>query len=198
LAKVEIPGKGMHNVIYIATEHNSVYAFDADGMQTEPLWRVNFLNAGAGIGTVPVRDVSCPFITPEIGITPTPAIDLPSGTLYVLARTKESRGALSSDRYVRRLHALAMTTGAEKFGGPVEIKASVKGSGAGESRSEVAFDPLRELPRAALLPTNGQVYLTWGSSCDVGPYHGCPQPATITPWRTALNRKPPGNGFATW
>src|SRR5450759_3877861 len=95
LAKVEIPGKGMHNVIYIATEHDSVYALDADGMQTEPLWRVSFLNAGAGIGTVPGRDVSCPFIAPEIGITPTPAIDLPSGTLYVLARTKERGGALS-------------------------------------------------------------------------------------------------------
>jgi hypothetical protein len=168
--KVEIPGKGIHNVIYIATEHNSVYAFDAAGEPAEPLWKVNFL--GPRITTVPAPDVACRFITPEIGITPTPVIDLQSGTLYVLARTKQDGGALSADRYSQKLHALAITTGAEKFAGPVEIKASVKGKGAGGSGGDVAFDPLRELPRAALLLTGGQVYLTWGSSCDVGPYHG--------------------------
>ncbi len=162
---VPIPGKGTHDVIFVATEHNSVYAFDAEGNPAEPLWHVSFLNAGAT--AVPSRDVACGFIRPEIGITPTPAIDLPSGTLYVLARTKEKGG-----RYVQRLHALAITTGAEKFGGPVEIQASVKGSGAGAKQGEVAFDPLRELPRAGLLVAGGQVYLTWGSSCDVGPYHG--------------------------
>jgi hypothetical protein len=170
VAGVAIPGKGTHNVIFIATEHDSVYAFDAGGAASGPLWHVSFLNSGAGIAAVPARDVGCPFIAPEIGITPTPAIDLQSGTLYVLARTKEGGGALSSGRYVQKLHALAITTGAEKFGGPVEIKASVKGRGA--SQAEVAFDPLRELPRAGLLLVNGQVYLTWGSSCDVSPYHG--------------------------
>jgi hypothetical protein len=172
LRNVEIPGKGVHNVIYIATEHNSVYAFDAAGEPAEPLWKVNFLNAGTGIAAVRVRDVRCPFIAPEIGITPTPTVDLQSGTLYVLARTRESGGAPSSDRYSQKLHALAVTTGAEKFGGPVEIKATVKGGGAGGSGGEVAFDALRELPRAALLLSGGQVYLTWGSSCDLGPYHG--------------------------
>ena len=110
---------------------------------------------------MPGREVSCPFISPEIGITPTPAIDLQSGTLYVLARTKESRGALSADRYLQKLHALAITTGAEKFGGPVEIKASVKGTGVGGT-GDVAFDAGRELPRAALLLSGGQVYLTLG------------------------------------
>lgn len=169
---LEIPGKGTHNVLFVATEHDSVYAFDADGRSREPLWHVNFLNSGAGAATVPAQDVSCPFITPEIGITPTPVIDLKTGTLYVLARTKESLGLLKGARYVQRLHALAVTTGAEKFGGPVEIKASVRGRGAGGSQGEVAFDPLRELPRAGLLLANGQVYLTWASSCDVGPYHG--------------------------
>ena len=171
LPRVEIPGKGIHNVVFVATEHNSVYAFDAEG-PSDPLWHVNFLNAAAGVTAVPARDVACRFIAPEVGITPTPAIDIQSGTLYVLARTKENRGALSADRYVQKLHALAITTGAEKFGGPVEIKASVKGRGASASQGEVAFDPLRELPRAALLLVNGQVYLTWGSACDVGPYHG--------------------------
>src|SRR5580700_8373975 len=74
LPRVEIPGKGTHNVIFIATEHDSVYAFDAEGTASSPLWHVNFLNSAAGIATVPARDVQCPFIAPEIGITPTPAI----------------------------------------------------------------------------------------------------------------------------
>jgi hypothetical protein len=144
LPGVAIPGKGTHNVVFIATEHDSVYAFDAEGAPSSPLWRVNFTNGAGGVATVPARDAGCPFIAPEIGITPTPAIDLQTGTLYVLARTKEGAGALSSGRYVQKLHALAITTGAEKFGGPVEIKASVKGRGA--ARAEVIFDPLRELP----------------------------------------------------
>jgi hypothetical protein len=171
LAGVEIPGKGKHNVVFIATEHDSVYAFDADGQPSTPLWQVSFV-AGAGVTTVPAIAVQCPFIRPEIGITPTPVIDRETGTLYVLARTKESQSLLQGSRYFQRLHALAITTGAEKFGGPVEIKASVKGRGAGGSGGQIDFDPLRELPRASLLLANGQVYLTWASSCDIGPYHG--------------------------
>jgi hypothetical protein len=150
LPNVEIPGKGAHNVIYAATEHDSVYALDAEHSGVA-LWRVNFLTNGAI--TVKAQEVRCPFIRPEIGITPTPAIDVQSGTIYVLARTREG------GEYVQKLHALAITTGAEKFGGPVTIKAP-------------GFDSLKELPRAGLLLSRGQVYLTWGSSCDVGPYHG--------------------------
>jgi hypothetical protein len=172
LPHVPIPGKGTHNVVYVATEHDSVYAFDADGRSSEPLWHVNFLNSGEGIGTVRSRDVSCPFIAPEIGITPTPAIDIRSGTLYVLARTKESQGFFKDARYVQRLHALAVTTGVEKLGGPIEIQGSVEGRRADGSTHQVAFDPLLELPRAGLLVANGQIYLTWASSCDVRPYHG--------------------------
>jgi hypothetical protein len=170
LPHVAMPNQSVHNVVFVATEHDSVYAFDADGRRSAPLWHVNFL--GSGITSVPARDVDCPLITPEIGITPTPVIDPATGTLYVLARTKESQGPLKADRYVQRLHALAVTTGAEKFGGPVEIKGSVKGRGAASSAGVVDFDPLHELPRAALLLAAGNVYLTWGSSCDVDPYHG--------------------------
>ena len=159
LPNVEMPGKGRHNVLFVATEHDSVYAFDADGSPKEPLWHVNFLDPQAGIRPVPAQDAGCPFIVPEIGITPTPVIDLPTGTLYVLARTRVSQGALKADRYEQRLHALAITTGVEKFGGPAAIEAP-------------GFDPLRELPRAGLLLVNGQVYLTWASSCDVATYHG--------------------------
>ena len=171
MPRLEIPGKGVHNVVFVATEHDSVYAFDADGNSEEPLWKVSFIDQQKGVTTVPTRDVDCPFIVPEIGITSTPVIDLHSGTLYVLARTKEKDGMFGS-RYVQRLHALAVTTGVEKFGGPVEIKASVAGHGAGSSNGQVEFEPLRENPRAALLLVNGNVYLTWASSCDVGPYHG--------------------------
>jgi hypothetical protein len=172
LMGAEMPGKGKHNFVFVATEHDSVYAFDADGPSSTPLWQTNFVNSGAGVTTVPATAVQCPFIRPEIGITPTPVIDRETGTLYVLARTKESQGLVRGSRYVQRLHALAITTGAEKFGGPVEIKALVKGKAAGGSGGQVDFDPLRELPRASLLLANGQVYLTWASSCDVAPYHG--------------------------
>jgi len=170
LPQVAMPDKSVHNIVFVATEHDSVYAFDADRLRSTPLWHVNFL--GAGATAVPARDVDCPLITPEIGITPTPVIDTATGTLYILARTKESQGLLKSYRYVQRLHALAITTGAEKFGGPVEIKAAVKGRGASSPNGLINFDALHELPRAALLLAGGNVYLTWGSSCDVDPYHG--------------------------
>jgi hypothetical protein len=173
MASVPVPGKGTHNLLFIATEHDSVYAFDADGKQSEPLWHVSFLAPGLTTGSTPVpaADVACPFITPEVGITSTPVIDTHTGTLYVLARTKDSTGLFSS-RYVQRLHALAVTTGVEKFGGPVEIHASVPGKGEGSANGRLAFDSLRENPRAALLLSGGSVYLSWASSCDVGPYHG--------------------------
>ena len=153
---VPVPGKGTHDLVFIATEHDSVYAFDAAARPLEPLWHVRFLHPEAGITAVPQIDVRCPFIAPEVGITATPVIDEKTGTLYVLARTKEHQGFLR-DVYVQRLHALALTTGAEKFGGPVEIRGSVPGRGAGSSNGAVAFDPLRENPRAALLLTNDRV-----------------------------------------
>ncbi len=128
LANVPIPGKGRHDVVFIATEHDSVYAFDAHGNPATPLWHVSFVKDG--VTTVPAQDVSCPFTQPEVGITSTPVIDAKSGTLYVLARTKRTR--LPSDKqYRQELHALAVTSGLEKFGGPVEIQASVRGSGEG-------------------------------------------------------------------
>jgi hypothetical protein len=170
LPSVDIPGKGRHNVVFVATEHDSVYAIDADGKSPAPLWQASFIKA-SGVDTIPARDVECPFIEPELGITSTPVIDYATGTLYVLARTKESTGWFSSE-YVQRLHALAVTTGAEKFGGPVKIQASVKGGARDATNGQVAFDPLKENPRGALLLANGNVYLTWASSCDVRPYHG--------------------------
>src|SRR5712691_4523859 len=168
---VEIPGKGTHDVLYVATEHDSVFAFDANRPGDTPLWQVSFLDNARG--TIPLSDdmVQCPFIRPEVGITSTPVIDIKTGTLYVLARTA-IRHAVGDNEYFQHLHALAITTGVEKFGGPKLITASVPGRGAGRSNRQVDFDPLHENPRAALTLANNNVYLTWASSCDVDPYHG--------------------------
>jgi hypothetical protein len=166
LPGIEVPGKGKHNVVFVATEHDSVYAFDADGKSSEPLWKTSLARADAGTTPLTARDVRCPFISPEVGITPTPVIDPASGTIYVLARTKE-RG-----QYAQKLHALAIATGAEKSGSPVTIGASVEGRGEGSRSGRLDFDALLENPRAALLLANGNIYVTWASSCDVGAYHG--------------------------
>jgi hypothetical protein len=169
---LEIPGQGKHNVVFIATEHDSVYAFVAVGGSANPLWHVSFIDEANGIRTVSAQEVNCPFIRPEVGITPTPVIDLPSGTLYVLARTKE-RDAKGNWQFEQKLHALAITTGAEKLGAPVKIRARAEGKKfLLLFKSAVDFDPLRENPRAALLLVNGKIILTWASSCDVGPYYG--------------------------
>jgi len=164
LPSLNIPGKGKRNVIFVATEHDSVYAFDLNGTTDAPLWRASLLPANSS--PVPAEELDCPFISPEVGITPTPVIDTSTNTLYTLARTKEN------GRYMQKLHALDITNGAEKFGGPVLIEASVEGSGSGAVNRHIDFDPVRENPRAALLLAGGMVYLTWGSSCDVPRYHG--------------------------
>jgi hypothetical protein len=197
LGGVEIPGKGRHDVLFVATEHDSVYAFDAYGNPRTPLWQVSFLKDG--YSTVPARDAQCPFITPEIGITSTPVIDPDTGTLYVLARTRDRTGFLYNT-YAQRLHALAVTTGVEKFGGPVEIHASVSGTGTGSKSGTVSFNPLRENPRAALLLNRGTVYLTWASACDVGPYHGwvISYGAHSLKQKAVFNASPDGDDSGIW
>jgi hypothetical protein len=197
LRGVEIPGKGRHDVLFVATEHDSVYAFDADGKPSSPLWQTSFLKDG--LTAVPARDAQCPFIAPEVGITSTPVIDPDSGTLYVLARTKDASGLYASS-YSQRLHALAVTTGAEKFGGPVEIQASMSAKGRGSSDGKLNFNPLRDNPRAALLLNNGSVYLTWASTCDVGPYHGWAMSydAHSLKQKAVFNASPDGGDSGFW
>src|SRR6267143_1260777 len=154
----------IHNVVYVATEHDSVYAIDADNGAI--LWQVSFINPSAGITTVSNIDVNCGDLVPEIGITGTPVIDSTSGTIYVVAKTKENGAVL------QRLHALDVTSGAEKPGSPVVITASVPGTGDGSSMGVINFDPLREHNRPGLLLQNGHVIMGWASHCDNGPYHG--------------------------
>ncbi len=196
---VPIPGKGTHDVLFVATEHDSVYAFDADSMGDPPLWKVNFIDNARGM-RVPSEDmVACPFIRPEVGITSTPVIDIKTGTLYVLARTMIPH-KVGADEYFQHLHALAITTGAEKFGGPKLIAATVPGKGAGSSKGQVAFDALRENPRAALTLANSKIYLAWASSCDVDPYHGwvMAYDAQTLAQKAVLNVNPDGTEAGIW
>nr|BBH93239.1 hypothetical protein KTA_14380 [Thermogemmatispora argillosa] len=156
----------VRNVVFVATEHDSVYAFDADATRPERalLWRTSFLGRGVQVPTN--HDVACNDLVPEIGITGTPVIDAATRTLYVVAFTKEG------GRLVYRLHALDVTTGQERKGSPVTIQASVRGTGAGSRRGLLAFDPRFQRQRAALVLANGQIYIAWGSFCDNMPYHG--------------------------
>jgi hypothetical protein len=170
---VNIPNQGVHNVVYVATEHDSVYAFDADNLTSSPLWQASFVDPTNGITTVPKGDVEGvgSDIPVEIGITPTPVIDVSRNAIYVLARTKEVVGAQTS--YVQRLHALDLTTGLEVPGSPVLISAQVNGTGAGvDSHGHINFDGKRENSRPALLLLDGVVYASWASLGDIMPYHG--------------------------
>jgi hypothetical protein len=170
VSSVAIPAKGVHNVVYVATMNDSVYAFDADsntGSSAQPLWQVNFTNPALGITTVPTSDLNCATpITTQVGIMSTPVIDTTTNTIYVVART------LENGDYYFRLHALDITSGAEKFGGPVAIQASAPGTGSGSSGGNISFNALVENQRSALLLQNGLVYISFGSLCDYGDYHG--------------------------
>jgi len=191
---LNLPGLGKRNVVFAATEHDSVYAFDANNPRDTPLWKTTFIDPTHGITPLADRDVECPFITPEVGITPTPVIDPATRTLYVLARTKEN-GA-----FVQKLHALDITTGKERSNSPVTITATVPGKGDGSLNGRVTFDPLKENPRAALLLLNGNIYLTWASSCDVAPYHGWVMAygAHTLRQRAVLNTSPDGDDDGIW
>ena len=196
VANVNIPGTGVRNVVYVATEHDSVYAFDADGPGGAPIWKTSFINPTAGITSVPNGDTGeCCDIQPEIGITGTPVVDPNSRTLYVVGKTKEG-----PTMYVQRLHALDLATGAEKFGGPVVIAASVPGTGAGAVNGVVAFNALRQNQRTALLLHNGVVYFGFGSHGDVQPYHGwlLGYNASTLQQVFVFNTTPNGEGGGIW
>ena len=167
VANVSIPNQGYHNVVYVATEHDSVYAFDADGRTTTPLWQNSYTN-GSSVTTVPSSLFTCGSLHPEVGITGTPVIDPVRGALYVVVRTVEN-----GTTYVQRLHALDIATGAELANSPVVIQPTVPGSGFGNDQNgNIPFDPLKENQRAGLVLLNGSLYIAWGGLCDNNPYHG--------------------------
>jgi hypothetical protein len=166
MPQVATPGYGIRNVVIVATQHDSVYAFDSDSSSPTPLWKVNFLNPDAGVGTLTPQDVNASDILPEIGITSTPVIDVASNTVYVVAATKEN-GA-----YYHRLHALDIASGAEKFGGPRILEASYPGMAQDAHDSVLTFSSRFHLQRAALLLSKGKLYIAFASNADSGLYHG--------------------------
>jgi hypothetical protein len=194
LSNVSITGVGMKNVLYVATEHGSVYAFDADnvsGATALPLWKISTQLSGE----VPSDDRGCGQVTPEIGITSTPVIDRTRGAIYVVAVSKNASG-----NYFHRLHALDITSGKELFGGPTTITATFPGHGAGSSNGTVTFDPAQYNERPGLLELNGTIYTTWGSHCDIGAYTSWMMAfsADTLQQTSVLNFVPNGSDGGTW
>jgi Concanavalin A-like lectin/glucanases superfamily len=168
---VAIAGQGNHNVVYVATEHDSVYAFDADGKSSTPLWKDSFINPAVGVTPIPPADTGETGDIPnEIGITGTPVIDQATNTLYVVAATKEVSGGTTT--YVNRLHALNLSTGAEVDGGPVVINPQVAGTGVDAVNGQVSFNKIGENQRASLLLVGNEVYVAFADHGFNPPYHG--------------------------
>lgn len=164
LPNVNTPSHGAHNILYVASEHGTVYGLDAD--TGSALWQLSTLLSGEK----PSDTHGCSQVTPEIGVTATPVIDPsagPHGTIYLVAMSKDGSG-----NYHQRLHALDVTTGAEQFGGPKEIQATFPGKGDNSSGGTVVFAPGKYEERAGLLLVNGIVYTAWTSHCDQRPYTG--------------------------
>ncbi len=185
-------GGATYNVLYVATMHNSIYAFNADAPQSaNPLWQVN-------LGpTVPSGLFNFTDILPEVGILGTPAIDANAQVLYVVADTLPSAAAGNP---VFQLHALSLVDGHEMFGGPAQIAASVAGSGAGSNNGTIAFDSFWQLQRPGLMLANGELYIGFGSHADTGNYQGWMleyNPSTLK--QTAVfNSAPNGRQAAFW
>jgi outer membrane protein assembly factor BamB len=192
VSQVVVAGQGTHSVVYAATEHDSVYAIDANSGQV--LWRVTLLAAGETTSD----DRGCGQVTPEIGITATSVIDLtagPHGTIYVLAMSKDT-----SSNYHHRLHALDITTGQEEFAGPTEVAPRYPGFGDNSSSGQVIFDPKQYKTRPGMLLLNGVVYTGWGSHCDFRPYTGwlVGYDRLTLKQVSVFNFAPNGSGGALW
>jgi hypothetical protein len=191
ISNVSISGVS-HNLLIIATEHGSVYAYDADTGVS--LWQITTLKTGETTSD----SRGCSQVTPEIGITSTPVVLRPktgNPILYVVAMSKDS-----SKNYHQRLHALDATTGAELKGGPVDISGQYPGTGDNSSGGSVVFDPAQYKERAGLLSIAGTVYLAWASHCDFRPYTGWIMGYNMNTLKqtTILNVTPNGNEGAIW
>ena len=194
LSNVTVPGKGAKNILYVVTEHDTVFAFDADsvnGTTSTVLWSGSMLASGES----PSDDRNCGQVTPEIGITSTPVIDRARNAIYVVAVSKTSGG-----NYIHRLHGLDLGTGAELFAGPTTITATYPGSGANSSNGNVVFDPKQYNERSGLLQIGGTIYTTWGSHCDIGAYTSWVMSYSAETLKqvSVLNLVPNGNEGGIW
>ena len=165
-------GGTAHNVLFVATEHDQVYAFDVNSRQQ--LWHANFLLSTSlfvQVNPVSPSDVNCNDLSPEIGITGTPVIDTATNTMYVVARTKEFNTQTHLTKFFHRLHALDITTGRDKVA-PRTIVAVARGNGTGSIGGTITFNPLVQGQRGSLLLADGQVFASWAALCDLGTYHG--------------------------
>lgn len=190
-AGVNLPKRGVKNVVYVATEHDSVYAFDADTGHS--YWHAKLLpKRGKTVSSA--TDAGCDDLVPEIGITSTPVIDPVTSTIYVVEKSK------TNTVFLQRLHALDLATGTEKFGGPVTLTASVPGTGDGNVNGIVSYDPLKQHQRSALLLANGVVYIASASHCDITPYHGwiLGYNATNLAQVSVFNTTPNGGDGGVW
>ena len=192
ISSVPISGRGNHNLLIVATEHGTLYAFDAD--TGARIWKVTTLKSGEKSSD----DHGCSQVTPEIGITSTPVIYRPvgsNGVIYAVGMSKDSSG-----NYHQRLHAIDAPTGSELHGGPVEIQAKYPGSGDNSSGGYVIFDPGQYKERAGLLLLNKTVYTAWASHCDFRPYTGwiMGYDTSTMAQTTVLNVTPNGNEGAIW
>jgi hypothetical protein len=197
LSAVAMPGAGTKNVLYVATEHGSVYAFDADSVNgniSAFLWKASVL----GAGETSSDDRGCGQVTPEIGVTSTPVIDRTRGThgaIYVVAMSKDANG-----NYFHRLHALDLTTGAELFGGPMLVQATYPGTGDSSSNGNVVFEAKQYKERPGLLQIGGTIYTTWSSHCDARPYTSwvMSYDANTLAQTSVLNLVPNGSEGGIW
>ncbi len=167
-----------HNMVFVATQHDSLYAFDAEAIPCLQLWKVSLIatDHGAGAGETPVasaganRRVGSGYgdIAPEVGVTGTPVIDAGTGTLYVVSKSIDSTGST----IYQRLHAIDIATGGEKFAGPANIDAGITFPGTGDGGATVSFNAQQQHQRAGLALVNGVVYVAWASHEDTAPYYG--------------------------
>ena len=200
-----------HNVVFVATQHDGVFAFDADAAPCATLWHFSLLDSAHGGGTGAAAETSVPSsppngvvgnslgdITPEVGITGTPVIDPATNTIYIV--TKSVIPNSSPLAFFQRLHALDLVTGGEKFGGPLNISATVPGTGDGSSGGIVPFDPGNEHQRSGLALSGGFVYIVWASHEDHGPYHGwvIAYTADLSQQAAVFNTSPNGGLAGIW
>jgi len=182
----------VHNVVFVVTELDLVYAFDADTFAQ--LWNISVL----GVNESASDNRGCSQITPNIGITSTPVIDLAAGqhgTIFLVAASMDSNG-----NYYQRLHALDLSTGAEQSGSPTTITATFPGSGANSSNGKLTFDPTKYAERSGLLLLNGVIYLGWTSHCDSPPYNGWVMgySETMLQQVSVINVTPHGSDGSIW